>query len=342
MLTTYHLEDGRLVIGANPPDVQPADAAAGDMTGDVTTARPLHAALWYDLLHPTPQELDGLSRALSLDLPTRDEMEEIELSSRLYVENGATFLTVSALSSVDTADPVLAPVTFVLTSDAVVTIRYHEPRALATFTQRAQRVNMECDTPDRLLISLLEAMIERIADILERESTGLDAIAKRIFRKNATSPRGGVDLGGILTAIGTHGELNSKLQESLVTFDRITGFLAQVSLGWARPKTQRARIKTLSRDVRSLTDHAGFQAGKITFLLDATLGLVSIQQNGIIKIFSVAAVVFLPPTMIASIYGMNFEVMPELSWPWGYPFAISLMVLSAVLPYLFFKRRGWL
>jgi len=178
--------------------------------------------------------------------------------------------------------------------------------------------------------------------VLEREGAALDRIARDIFRKDATSPRGGVNLATVLGEIGQRGALNSKLQESLVTFDRIAGFLSQLSLSKSRPKAVRARVKSLSRDVKSLTDHAGSQAGKITFLLDATLGLVSIQQNGIIKIFSVAAVVFLPPTMIASIYGMNFEVMPELTWPFGYPFALGLMVLSAVLPYFYFKRRGWL
>lgn len=322
MLTKYCLDAGRVT----------------PMTEDYAA----RTSIWYDLVHPAPEELSALSGELGLDLPSREEMEEIELSSRLYVENGAVFLTASVLSGLDTPDPVIAPVTFVLTADAVITLRYHAPRALAAFSQRAERTRMDCDTPDRLLIALLEAMVERLADILERESAALDRIAKQVFHKDATKARGGLDLGAVLGDIGLHGELNSKLQESLVTFDRIAGFLAQVSMTWSRAKAQRVRIKTLSRDVKSLSDHAGFQANKITFLLDATLGLVSIQQNGIIKIFSVAAVVFLPPTMIASIYGMNFDMMPELDWRFGYPFALGLMVLSAVLPYFFFKRRGWL
>jgi magnesium transporter len=322
MLTQFHLVSGRLVVD---PDSAP----------DTTP-------IWYDLLFPTADELSAVARDLGVTLPSRAEMEAIELSSRVYVEDGAIFLTVTALSAFDTPDPMAAPVTFVLTDRAVITLRYHEPSALATFTQRAGRVGMECDTPDRLLVSLLDAMIERIADILEREGAALEKTARQIFPRDAKLPRGGVDLGTVLGAIGLHGDLNSKLQESLVTFERVAGFLSQISLERNRPKALRTRIKSLARDVRSLTEHAGFHADRITFLLDATLGLASIQQNSIIKIFSVAAVVFLPPTMIASIYGMNFGLMPELGWSFGYPFALGLMVLSAVLPYLFFKRRGWL
>lgn len=329
MLICYGLDSGHLV--AMHPD--PAD-----QTVDTAPAK----AIWYDLLSPSPEELSALSDLLGIDLPSRAEMQEIELSARLYVEDGATFMTANVLSAVDTPDPIIAPLTFVLTDTAVVTLRYHDPKAIATFTQRAARTAMDCNTPERLLVSLLDAMVERLADVLEREGATLDRIARDIFRKDATAPRGGVNLAAVLGEIGQRGELNSKLQESLVTFDRIAAFLSQLSLGRSLPKTVRARVKSLSRDVKSLTDHAGLQAGKITFLLDATLGLVSIQQNGIIKIFSVAAVVFLPPTMIASIYGMNFDVMPELAWPFGYPFALGLMVLSAVLPYFYFKRRGWL
>jgi magnesium transporter len=146
----------------------------------------------------------------------------------------------------------------------------------------------------------------------------------------------------VLEQIGRKGDLTSHIRDSLVTLERLVGFLGHVAMQRKSGKDLRERLKTLSRDVRSLTDHSSFLSQKITFLLDATLGMINIEQNAIIKIFSVAAVVFLPPTLIASIYGMNFEEMPELDWLFGYPFAIALMILSAILPYLFFKRRGWL
>ncbi|MBC7155936.1 MAG: magnesium transporter CorA family protein [Rhodobacteraceae bacterium] len=322
MLSAYGLDQGRLFPLA--PD---ADAPTG---------------VWFDLLNPTLEEERALEARLGVNLPTREEMQEIEISSRLYQEDGATFMTANVLARTDTAEPELAPVTFVLTGGVLTTVRYHEPRAFQIVTQRAERNGMPCENAEQVLLALLEAIVDRIADVLEREGALLDRIARSIFRRDGQRRLGKVDLGGVLEEVGLRGELNSKIQESLITMDRIAGFLGQMALAGQRSKTARARVKTLARDARSLADHAGFQAQKITFLLDATLGLVNIEQNGIIKIFSVAAVVFLPPTLVASIYGMNFAYMPELGWRLGYPWALGLMVASAVLPYLFFKRKGWL
>lgn len=316
----------------------PIEGHLSELYGEDPAVGPV---VWYDLVSPTAEEEKRLEKRLGVDLPTREEMQEIEISSRLYVEGSAVFMTANVLAGTDGPEPELAPVTFVLVEGALVTIRYHEPRAFTTLLQRIERHALVCDTAGKVLMTLLEAMVDRVADILEREGTALDRVAKSIFRHGAGRKRG-VDLGEVLEVIGRHGELNSKIQESLITLDRIAGFLGQVAFGAEASKAVRARTKTLTRDARSLSDHAGFQAQKITFLLDATLGLVNIEQNGIIKIFSVAAVVFLPPTLVASIYGMNFVNMPELGWWLGYPWALGLMVLSAVLPYLLFKRKGWL
>ncbi len=146
----------------------------------------------------------------------------------------------------------------------------------------------------------------------------------------------------MLKAIGRKEDIASSIRDSLISLQRLAGFLAHVSTQTRMSKDIRARIKTLSRDVLSLADHATFLSQKINFLLDATLGMISIEQNAIIKIFSVAAVIFLPPTLVASIYGMNFDIIPELKWELGYPFAIAMMVLSAILPFWYFRRRGWL
>lgn len=321
MLKTYGLENGRVVV----------------LDGGATKEQ----VLWYDLVAPTPEEEKFLEERLGIDIPTREEMEEIEISSRLYLEDGAVFMTANVLARTETIEPELAPVTFVLTDQCLITVRYHEPRAFTTLLQRIERHSLICDSAEKILMTLLEALVDRVADILEREGALLDRVAKSIFRHGAKRKRD-VGLGDVLEGIGLRGELNSKIQESLITIDRIAGFLAQITMSAQKSKATRARVKTLTRDARSLSDHAGFQAQKITFLLDATLGLVNIEQNSIIKIFSVAAVVFLPPTLVASIYGMNFRFMPELGWQLGYPFALMLMVLSAVLPYLFFKKKGWL
>jgi magnesium transporter len=237
---------------------------------------------------------------------------------------------------------VLLPVSFVFTHARLITVRYHEPRAFTTFPQRAAKVAMGCNSGEAVLIALLDATVDRLADVLERAGRDIDAISQRIFQGDGAKPSRNKELGPILTSIGRKGNLTSKIRDSLVTLERLVGFFNQGMLLRRSSKDMLESVRTTAQDIRSLADHATFLSQKITFLLDATLGLVNIEQNSIIKIFSVAAVVFLPPTLLASIYGMNFEHMPELDWRLGYPLAVGLMVLSAILPYVFFKKRGWL
>ncbi len=300
------------------------------------------AVIWADLVTPTKEEEAEVEKWLGVGVPTREEMEEIEISSRLYIENGAYFMTATLPAKTDEDHPVMSPVTFVLSGSRLITIRYHEPRAFQTFPMRAEKVTMGCTNGETILVSLLEAIVDRLADVLERIGHDIDTISHGIFQSSETkASKRDRDFQKVLQAIGRKEELTSNIRESLMTLQRLSGFLGNVTMQ-AKSKDVRARVKTLSRDVSSLTDHASFLSNKITFLLDATLGMINIEQNGIIKIFSVAAVVFLPPTLVASIYGMNFDIMPELKWLLGYPFALCLMVLSAILPYLYFKRRGWL
>jgi magnesium transporter len=298
--------------------------------------------IWFDLLGPTAEEEDELEAKLGIDLPTREEMEEIEISSRLYYENGAAYMTATLPAQADRDNPQMAPVTFVLSGDRLITVRYHEPRAFQTFPLRAEKVAMGCSSGEVVLVALLEAIIDRIADILERAGRDIDGISHDVFQHRDATPTKTRDFQAVLEAIGRKGDLISNIRDSLVTLERLIGFLTQVTNNRKSDKDLRARVKTLSRDAHSLSDHAGFLSQKTTFLLDASLGMISIEQSAIIKIFSVAAVAFLPPTLIASIYGMNFHQMPELSWSWGYPFALAVMVVSAVLPLWYFRRRGWL
>jgi len=299
----------------------------------------LATALWVDLFCPTPEEEAAVEAALGIDAPTREEMEEIEVSSRLYMENGTAYLTAILPANADGDDPVMSPVSFVLTPTHLLTVRYHAPRVFETFPPRAEKTAQSLPDAATTLIALLDAVIDRQADILERAGRSVDRLSHDIFRKNKEK---GSDFQKILEDIGREGDLVSNIRDSLLTLERLIGFLANHAAQKGFRRDLRDRVKTLSRDARALSDHAGFLSGKITFLLDATLGMINIQQNAIIKIFSVAAVIFLPPTLIASIYGMNFSVMPELSWTWGYPFALGLMVLFAVLPYRYAKYRKWL
>jgi magnesium transporter len=246
------------------------------------------------------------------------------------------------LSHTDKDDVISAPMTFILAGQRLITLRFHEPRFFTGFVTRTQKSPFAGGTADSVLVSLLEACLDRLADIIERIAHDVDKLSAEVFNHTGDRRPGGLDYSETLVQLGNKGDLMSDVRESLTTLDRLFGYLALVANERRLDKDLKARIKTLSRDARSLNDHLNFLSQKVTFLLDATLGLINIEQNGIIKIFSVAAVVFLPPTLIASIYGMNFHFMPELDWPWAYPIALGGMVLSAILPYLFFKRQGWL
>lgn len=298
--------------------------------------------VWVDLFEPSAEEESLVESRLNIDIPTREDMEEIEISSRLYYEEGDAFMTATVPAKTDSDDLQMAPVTFVLTGDRLITIRYHDPRAFQTFTQRAGKMATGCRNGEAVLVALLEAIVDRLADVLERAQREVDEISRRIFERPGAAPTKGQNLQKLLQDIGRKGDLTSNIRDSLFTIHRVTAFLAHLTTQRKSDREVRARVKTLARDANSLTEHSSSLSQKITFLLDATLGMISIQQNGIIKIFSVAAVVFLPPTLIASIYGMNFDFMPELDWRLGYPFAVGIMVISAILPYVYFKRRGWL
>lgn len=326
MLRLYAHENGKLLCRMN---VTPQDGW-------------LDGVAWVDLLAPTALEETAVAQALGLALPTREDLEEIEISSRLYVEDGAAFMTALLPSDTDSDAPKLGPVAFILTGDRLVTLRHHEPKPFATFPARAEKGAPGCSTGDAVMLLLVEAAVDRLADILERTGREVDRLSRGIFGIGREGEEGGGDFRAVLSELGRKDDLISKARDSLVTLERLFGFFTQVQAQRGAAKENRARLKTLIRDAHSLTEHADFQAQKITFLLDATLGLINIEQSKIIKIVSVAALVFLPPTVIASIYGMNFEVMPELGWAYGYPMALGLMVLSGVLPYLFFKTRGWL
>jgi magnesium transporter len=300
------------------------------------------SAVWIDMLHPTREEELAVEAALGIEVPTHEEMQEIEISSRLYTEGGALFMTATILSQAATETPEAKPVTFILTGDRLLTIRYSEPKSFQAFISRATRTRSGYFNGECAMVGLLDVIVDRTADTLERLANEVDMLSLDVFANRSARPTKTHDFHDILRRIGRKGDLNSKVRESLVSIGRLTTFVAQRLDARKATKETKAQVKTLIRDVHSLTDHASFLSNKINFLLDATLGMINIEQNAIIKIFSVAAVVFLPPTLVASIYGMNFDFMPELKWLAGYPFALGMMVLSALLPYLYFKRRGWL
>jgi magnesium transporter len=298
-------------------------------------------AVWLDLYGPTPQEDQLVERTLGIDVPTREEMQEIEVTSRLYVENGARYMTATLMCQSDTDVPRTTAVTFILSGHRLTTVRYDEPKPFTIVGAKLARQCPATVSGETVMMDLLDAVIDRAADILEKIGVEIDAASHDILE-----PEGGADrtrsFKEILRTIGRKGDQTSKVRESLVSIGRLLLYLATEAdtMKWA--KDQRATLKGMQRDVQSLSDHATYLSGKINFLLDAMLGVVSLEQNNIIKIFSVAAVVFMPPTLIASIYGMNFKHMPELEFEYAYPLALVLMLFAAVVPYFFFKWMKWL
>ena len=290
-----------------PITLFPSPASEEPEVADKLPAQLPKGTVWIDIVRPVPGEVKTVERWLDISLPTREEMREIEATSRLYCEDGARFMTSPLLAGAESDAPVSTEITFIFAGSYLVTIRDVD---LQSFRQVANQLSRRhLGTRDQVFLNLIESIVGRQADLLERLSKETEELSARIFRR---LPRA---------------------KESEDNFESGEG---------SRVSALYPRLKPVSRDLHSLSEFAGFLSSKISFMLDATLGLINIEQNSIVKIFTVAAVIFLPPTLVASIYGMNFEFMPELKLHWGYPYAICLMVASVLLPYWVCRRKGWL
>jgi len=328
MMTTWTVQNGQLALRDAPGE------------GVAVQARPV----WIDLVNPTPEEERAVQATLRLEIPTREEMQEIESSSRLYKEDEALFLTAPFLHGVENGEYGSTPITFVLTPETLVTVRYATPKAFSVFAARAQRQPGLLSSPDAVMLHLFEQVVDRLADILERIGADMDRASQAAFRTARARIKvtaKDADLKAVLITLGQVGEVTTRASETLLGLSRILTFVGAEKAMAVRKENQ-GLIKTLVRDVRSLVEHANFLNNKANFLLDAVLGIINVEQSAIIKTFTVASVALMAPTLIASIYGMNFEIMPELKESWGYPAALVLMVVSAVLPILYFRRKGWL
>jgi magnesium transporter len=301
--------------------------------------------LWCDLNAPTREEEVLVESLFGIEVPTRDEMNEIEPSNRLYMEGGAVFCTATLVTKSDTPEPELHAVTFILTQGALITLRYSDPYSFTHFSKRLMLQSAEGVSGHSVMVGIVQAIINRLADIIENSSHALDHSNRQLFRPTITDAklrqRSMPNFEEMLREIGIQADLLSKSRESLLSLARMLGFLVFTPTHSHAYGTD-THITVMQKDIPALLDQADSLSGKVAFLLDATLGLVDLQQTAIIKIFSVASVVFLPPTLVASIYGMNFQHMPELGWRLGYPLAIILMFASAWLPYRLFKKKKWL
>ncbi len=295
--------------------------------------------VYLDLLNPGRSEELEAESWLEYQLPTREEMQEIEESSRLYTEKGALYMTAWIPVGLDSSDPENTPVSFVLAPDCLTTVRYSDPMAFRVLVDQVRR---QCTPPlssDAVFLTLLELFVARIADALQNVESDLKKISRDVFMMNPHKADAAVekDLGDVVKLLGRRSALVANLRESLVSINRVLQFFLNNGATWMRGDLA-AQFRSVMRDVKSLDDYTSQQSQEMTFLLESTLGLINIQQNQIIKIFTIASVLFMPPTLIASIYGMNLK-MPETEWALTYPAVIVVLVISALLPIWFFKRK---
>jgi magnesium transporter len=302
----------------------------------------LETAVWLDLLDPTPEEAAQVEAATGFAIPSRAALSEIETSSRLRLRDHTLYLSTPILSRGDTPDAELTPMGFILSPRALVTVRFVELRVFDGVATELAKV--EHPSSIGVFALLLEAVVDRVADLLEAAGAELDGLSHQIFRSAGREKKQlaqtNARLRNTLASIGQLGDRLGKIRGSLLGIARIAPFSAEVAHDWIGPEFQ-SRLGAVRADVLSLADYETHLDSKNQFLLDAVLGFISTEQNDLFKILTIVSVVGVPPTLIASVYGMNFAIIPELHWNLGYPYALTMIVLSAVVPMLWFKWKGW-
>jgi magnesium transporter len=298
-------------------------------------------AFWIDLLNPTAEEIAQVAADYGIAVPSRESLQEIETSSRLRAVGQVLYVSMPLAIQDESAGFAPVPLGFALSAQRLVTVRYSD---IAAFSQVEARVGQKQDVGStRAFCALIEGMVDFGADRLEKLSSDMAVVSARAFGPQTSSQRDKRISQGLrecLKAIGLAGDQLSHSRESMLGLQRIIGFVLKMATDWLLPE-EKTRLSTAQQDLISLVDFGAHLSGKSQFLLDAILGFINTEQNEIFKVLTIVSVVGIPPTLIASMYGMNFHDMPELSWRWGYPYGLTLIALSILLPIFWFKRRGW-
>jgi magnesium transporter len=322
-------------------------AARGERLTDLARASLPANVAWIDLLRPEPDEIAFVERTTGLDVPSIEDLSEIESSSRLRHRDGAIYLSAPLIYRADGDAPKTTPVGFMLTQERLITVRFEELTSFSTFASRDLAAETDPLTSGAVFAGLMDAIADHLADVVENIAAELDELSHRLFRAPVTDPatrrppaRESADLRIILRRVGHSGDLASKIRDSSHGLARMVPYVAGLA-DWLPPEVK-PRLDTVRQDVMSLSDYDAHIVNKVQLLLDATLGLNNVEQNNIIKVLTIVSVVGIPPTLIASMYGMNFKDIPEYSWAWGYPYGLAVIALSAVLPLIWFKFRGWI
>ena len=318
----------------------------GEVDADLTSGTMPQGVDWIDALHPTEAEVAFLERALGVAVPNLAKLSEIENSSRLSSDAAHLFLSFPAVFRDGDGTPRTTPVGFVLSSDRLMTVRFEPLKFFEVLGKRLAARKEAMEGGLGVFIAILENIIDHVADVLEQVGADLDKVSRHIFGWDAAKARAprprqdNADLRATLRQVGRSGDLTGKISESLLGMGRMIPYVAS-NAGRHLSSETKERLDSLKQDVTSLNEYETHLTDKTQFLLDTTLGLANIDQNNVFRVLTVVSVIGIPPTFIASMYGMNFKNMPEYDWSWGYQYGLALILLSAVVPMLWFKWRGW-
>src|ERR1700745_3654689 len=294
-------------------------------------------ASWIDLIDPTPAETAAFEKAFSLQVPTKEELSEIETTSRLRVEHGALYMTAPLILATGDEPWIAAPTGFVLSKTVFLTVRFVES---AIFDSASKELNVGHLSPTLVYVCVLEGLVDHMADLLEASSQALDDASHVIFRRDNLRrlSRETSLLRQLLVRTGRTSERMARINYTLVCLDRMAKFTIERGREWIA-NDQISRLQSVSADIASLEQYAEGLVNRIQLLQDAATGIINVAQNEVMKILTIASVAGIPPVVIAGIYGMNFKNMPELNWVWGYPFALILIALTTLLPLIWFKWK---
>jgi len=300
--------------------------------------------IWWDLRDPKPGEIAEVKAAAGIDVPSRENLSEIETSSRLKTRDGVLSMSVPMATHVENAAPQVAPIGFILSREHLITVRF---AALPAFEAVAARFTGSEERPGSSLevfVDLCDELIDRLADGLEEVAMELRDLSTTAFHvsegQGGKAVRSNKLIRARLRQLGRLGDYLSEKRDALLALGRAIDFACELTADWSDGQ-MKPRMAGLKQDVSSLDDYEVHLSDKVQFLLDAMVGLIGIAQNDILKILTIVSIVGIPPTLIAGIYGMNFKFMPEYDWLYGYPFGLALIVLSAIAPLIWFKWRGW-
>jgi magnesium transporter len=303
----------------------------------------LKSAAWVDLIDPTPEETAAFQQAFGLHVPTMDEITEIEATSRLRAVDGALYLTAPLILAKDNELLIGVPTGFVVTEKVLLTVRPDRlPAFDAVIGEFGARDKLE---PADVFVRLLEALVDRTADLLEATARELDDASHLIFRPESPAQsklsRETARLRRLMIRTGRTSERMARVQYTLVCLDRMAKFTTERCREWIATGYAN-RLQIVSSDIASLEQYAEGLISRVQLLQDAAGGIINIDQNEVMKVLTIVSVVGVPPVLIAGIYGMNFKNMPEYDWAWGYPYALTMIVVTALLPLIWFKWKGWI